>query len=113
MIQTFFISIPKIVSGVGQNDSHDDPQIRKRERQGIRVQEPVGMTLNKVKQRKYADKYEDPIYDFSFSRIAARYLRNGFIIDIAACLPLFILEVKGYYYFDEESTIHEINNPVY
>ena len=64
VIFTFFTALPKETK-LTLNDSHDDPEIRKRERQGNNIQVALpGPRSQKVKRGKRERKNQIPV-DFN------------------------------------------------
>ena len=87
IISQFFTAVPKEISKTIKD--HNDPQIRKRERQGIHKQNSI-LSKDNLKKLNRGTKWlsEDPIFDLTFTTIAMKYIKSFFIIDILACLPL-------------------------
>ena len=106
VIFTFFTALPKETKLMLSNDSHDDPEIRKRERQGNNIQIALpGPKSQKVKRGKNSRKKDHPVCDFRFSLVAKRYLKTSFLIDILACLPILVFESIDLFKYDENTRI--------
>ena len=67
----------------------------------------------KEKTRKYSEKYTHPIYEFRFKKIAAKYIKRTFLIDVIACLPLIIYEALDAFNFSDKTTLRYIDSEYY
>ena len=68
VLNTFITAIPKELASYTLEDDHDNPTLRKRERSFGDKKLHIKKSDRKVNTD--TDKFEDPIYEFRFTKIA-------------------------------------------